>query len=180
MDRFIGNLERKCGSLGRSTWWNSPLLAHELPPRESDWRRYAAVPGARTKDNTPTHPRLHTEMCTHVHLTAQRSFWNAYISIKGQLTWIFVCMVAHRATCFHRIVRHICRRCLSVLFPIPFAIILFLDSTMKTLKWRLSGRKLAVRFFPRFLCVWKGFNWRWIHWRILEKYALFVWKIRLF
>lgn len=76
----------------------------------SDWR-YVPVPGARTKCEI-TRPRIADciRKCTQVHLTAQRSFWNAYISIKGQLTWIFDCMVAYHWIAFQRIMCHIDHR----------------------------------------------------------------------
>ena len=81
---------------GRPTRMEEATLprGHPENPFASDWR-YVPVPGARTKCEI-TRPRVlgRIRKCTRIRLTAQRSFSKAYISIKGQLTWIFVCMVA--------------------------------------------------------------------------------------
>lgn len=103
MNRRIGNRSR--GVVGQDYYGErSARMKEHFPSRlsgesvASDWR-YVPVPGARTKWEI-TRPRIPDciRKCTQVHLTAQRSSWNAYISIKDQLTWIFVCMLAFHWT----------------------------------------------------------------------------------
>lgn len=82
---------------GRPTRMEEATLprGHPENPFASDWR-YVPVPDARTKREI-TRPRVlgRIRKCTRVRLTTQRSsFSKAYISIKGQLTWMFVGMVA--------------------------------------------------------------------------------------